>query len=149
MAEVFRDFQYPTPPLAVFDEDVWSDFQEHFDKRKVELGSCGRPYGTPCAHEHACIRCPMLSINPKMLPRLDELETDLLTRRQRAIDEGWRGEVEGLDLTLRLRSKRAQAHRAAAAGSVDLGMPLLPRLRPGHVRAGRSPQPGREPRAQG
>ncbi|MGW6877125.1 hypothetical protein ACWGHA_32870 [Streptomyces xanthophaeus] len=29
----------------------------------------------------ACIRCPMLSINPKMLPRLDELEEDLLARR--------------------------------------------------------------------
>ncbi|MFE7112044.1 hypothetical protein ACFU98_31090 [Streptomyces sp. NPDC057575] len=25
---------------------------EHFDKRRVELGSCGRPYGTPCPHEH-------------------------------------------------------------------------------------------------
>jgi len=27
----------------------WSEFEEHFDKRRVELGSCGRPYGTPCA----------------------------------------------------------------------------------------------------
>ncbi|WP_214327577.1 tyrosine-type recombinase/integrase [Nonomuraea sediminis] len=63
-----------------------SDFNEHFDKRRVELGSCGRPYGTPCQHEHACIRCPMLSINPKMLPRLDELEEDLLARRRRAVD---------------------------------------------------------------
>ncbi len=54
-----------------------------------------------CAHEHACVRCPMLSINPEMPPRLDELEADLLVHRQRAIDEGWRGEVEGLDLTLR------------------------------------------------
>ncbi|WP_329446149.1 hypothetical protein [Streptomyces canus] len=43
-------------------------------------------------------------------------------------DEGWRGEVEGLDLTLRfLGSKRAQAHRAAATASVDLGMPTRPR----------------------
>ncbi|WP_285560106.1 site-specific integrase [Actinoplanes regularis] len=32
--------------------DEWADFQDHFDKRRVELGSCGRPYGTPCAHEH-------------------------------------------------------------------------------------------------
>ncbi|WP_280300819.1 site-specific integrase [Nocardia abscessus] len=32
----------------------WNDFNEHFDKRRVELGSCGRPYGTPCQHEHAC-----------------------------------------------------------------------------------------------
>ncbi|MBZ9642259.1 recombinase [Streptomyces sp. PSKA30] len=68
----------------------------------------------------------MLSINPKMLPRLDELDADLLARRQRAIDEGRRGEVEGLDLTLRfLSSKRAQAHRAASMGRVDLGMPTL------------------------
>lgn len=31
----------------------WLEFEEHFDKRKVELGSCGRPYGSPCQHEHA------------------------------------------------------------------------------------------------
>jgi hypothetical protein len=51
----------------------------------------------------------MLSIDPKMLPRLDEIEHDLV--------EGWRGEIEGIDLTLTfLRSKRAQAQRAAATG---------------------------------
>ncbi|GAA3792318.1 hypothetical protein GCM10022206_35020 [Streptomyces chiangmaiensis] len=33
--------------------DEWSEFEEHFDRRKVELGACGRPYGTPCQHEHA------------------------------------------------------------------------------------------------
>ncbi|WP_406067709.1 hypothetical protein [Streptomyces sp. NBC_01020] len=82
MTGVFREFQYPTAPLAVFNEDVirryvthldnrrkirpsdeyrpastaeWDEFTEHFDKRKVELGSCGRPYGTPCQHEHACL----------------------------------------------------------------------------------------------
>jgi site-specific recombinase XerD len=43
--------------------EEWTDFNEHFDKRQVELGSCGRPYGTLCQHEHACLRCPMLSIN--------------------------------------------------------------------------------------
>jgi hypothetical protein len=108
--------------------EEWADFQDHFDKRRVELGSCGRPYGTPCAHEFACVRCPMLSINPKMLSRLDELEQDLLARRQRAIDEGWRGEVEGLELTLKfLRSKRIQAQRAANLGAVNLGMPGPPR----------------------
>ncbi|PUB19813.1 phage integrase family protein, partial [Promicromonospora sp. AC04] len=36
-------------------EAEWREFEEHFDKRKVELGACGRPYGTPCAHEHACV----------------------------------------------------------------------------------------------
>ncbi len=27
----------------------WTEFEDHFDKRNVELGTCGRPYGTPCA----------------------------------------------------------------------------------------------------
>jgi hypothetical protein len=88
-----QDEYRPTTPQE------WTEFEEHFDKRKVELGTCGRPYGTPCQHEHACIRCPMLHVNPKMLPRLDELEADLLTRRTRAEAEGWRGELEGIDLT--------------------------------------------------
>ncbi|WP_316959576.1 site-specific integrase [Streptomyces sp. TRM68367] len=107
----------------------WSEFQEHFDRRKVELGSCGRPYGTPCQHEHACIRCPMLHINPKMLPRLAELEADLLARRARAEAEGWVGEIEGLDLTLSfLRSKQQETQRRAQRPTVELG---IPRPRPG------------------
>ncbi|MFE2263549.1 tyrosine-type recombinase/integrase [Streptomyces griseosporeus] len=61
--------------------EEWAEFEEHFDKRKVELGNCARPYGTPCRHEHACIRCPMLQVNPKMLPRLSDIEKDLLMRR--------------------------------------------------------------------
>jgi len=71
----------------------------------------------------------MLSLNPEMLPRLDELETDLLARRERAITEGWRGEVEGLDLTLTfLRSKRTQAKQAARINTstqVNLGIPTI------------------------
>lgn len=109
----------------------WSEFNEHFDKRRVELGSCGRPYGTPCQHEHACIRCPMLSINPKMLSRLDELEEDLLARRERAVAEDWRGEIDGLDLTLTfLRSKREQARRFARSSPVSLGLPAVPHQKP-------------------
>ena len=74
------------------------------------------------------LRCQMLSVNPKMLPRLDELKEDLIARRERAISEGWRGEVEGLELTLTfLRSKRDQTRRAASMGTVSLGMPVVPR----------------------
>jgi hypothetical protein len=54
----------------------------------------------------------MLNVNPKMISRLDELERDLLTRRQRAETERWLGEIEGIDLTLSfLRAKRDQARR--------------------------------------
>jgi hypothetical protein len=81
-------------------EDEWREFEEHFGKRKVELGSCGRPYGTGCQHEHACLRCAQLHVNPKMLPRLDELESDSEERRKHATAEGWLGEIEGVDLTL-------------------------------------------------
>jgi hypothetical protein len=100
----------------------WTEFEEHFDKRKVELGTCGRPYGTPCQHEFACLRCPVLQVDPKMLARLDEIEADLLTRRERAQAEGWRGGIEGLDLTLSfLRNKRAHTQRFTRR--IQLGLP--------------------------
>lgn len=95
-------------------DEEWTEFEAHFDKRKVELGSCGRPYATPCAHEHACIRCPSLHVNPTMLFRLDALEADLLARRDHAEQQHWLGELEGLDLTLdHLRRKRDQTRRLA------------------------------------
>lgn len=68
--------------------------------------------------------CPMLQVSPKMIDRLDELEHDLLARRQRAEDENWRGEIEGLDLTLNfLRTKREEAHRLARRPLIQLGIP--------------------------
>ncbi|MFJ1998400.1 recombinase [Streptomyces asiaticus] len=73
----------------------------------------------------------MLSINPKMLARLDELEEDLTARRKRAIEEDWRGEVEGLDLTLTfLRGKREQARRFERTGPVTLDVPAVPHQKP-------------------
>jgi hypothetical protein len=62
-----------------------------------------------------------------MLPRLDELEADLLTRRDRAETEGWLGELEGIDLTLSsLRDKRQEAQRLTRTTTGDLGLPILP-----------------------
>lgn len=59
-----------------------------------------------------------------MLPRLDEIETDLLARRTRAGREGWLGKIEGIDLTLAfLRQKREESQRLARIAPVDLGMP--------------------------
>lgn len=69
----------------------------------------------------------MLNINPKMLPRLDEIEEDLLTRRHRAEHEGWLGEVEGIDLTLAfLRQKREETQRLTRIAPIDLGIPGIP-----------------------
>jgi hypothetical protein len=66
----------------------------------------------------------MSSINPKMLPRLDEIEDDLLTRRARAEAEGWLGEIEGIGLTLSfLGQKRDETRRLARIAPAELGMP--------------------------
>jgi site-specific recombinase XerD len=48
-----RRAQRPPDGYTTPTEVEWAEFEEHFDRRKVELGSCGRPYGTPCQHEHA------------------------------------------------------------------------------------------------
>jgi hypothetical protein len=104
-------------------DDEWDEFQAHFDKRKVELGSCGRPYATPCIHEHACVRCPLLNVDPKMLYRLDTIEADLTARQDRAEQEGWLGEIEGIELTLSaLRAKRDDVN-GRLRRSHDLGIP--------------------------
>ena len=39
--------EYRTPTEA-----EWEEFLGHFQRRKVELGDCGRAYGTACHHEH-------------------------------------------------------------------------------------------------
>lgn len=68
----------------------------------------------------------MLHVNPKMISRLDELEDDLIARRQHAERENWRGEIEGLapDLTLTfLRTKREEAQRLARRPLIQLGIP--------------------------
>ena len=60
-----------------------------------------------------------------MLPRLDELETDLLDRRSRAEQEGWLGEIDGLDLTLNLLRQKRDETRRMLRRSADLGMTRL------------------------
>jgi site-specific recombinase XerD len=124
-----RRTERPSTEYRPVTDAEWSEFEAHFDKRKVELGSCGRPYGTPCKHEHACVRCAMLHVNVNMIPKLDEIEEDLIKRRTRAADEGWLGEIEGLELTLRfLRDKREEALRFNGDARTDLGLPTLPKL---------------------
>jgi transposase len=118
-ARPVREYRTPTAK-------EWYEFEEHFDKRKVELGNCGRPYTTPGEHEYACIRCPMLQVDPVMIQRLDEINTDLVARRELAETKGWLGELEDIDLTLRfLQDKRADAQRLATLGPTNLGMPVI------------------------
>jgi integrase len=109
-------------------EAEWEEFERHFTKRKVALGTCARPYGSPCRHEHACERCPMLRPDPAQLPRLLAIITSLEARIREAHQRGWLGEVEGLQVSLDgARHKLDQMQRAAARPSVaTLGIPSIP-----------------------
>jgi integrase len=86
----------PTREYRSVTATEWDEFEIHFDKRKVELGQCGRPYATPCQHEHACIRCPMLHVDPVMLERLDQINTDTISRLGHVTDAAAHGQVDRL-----------------------------------------------------
>ncbi|MGW0825538.1 tyrosine-type recombinase/integrase [Streptomyces sp. NPDC002845] len=90
----------------------WQDFRDHFSLRKVALGTCDRPYGTPCQHENACVRCPMLRLDLAQEPRLLEIETNTRQRLGEAQRMQWLGEVAGLQESLRhIADKKQQAER--------------------------------------
>ena len=113
--------EYRTPTDA-----EWDEFLGHFERRRVALGDCGRAYSTPCIHEHSCVRCPLLRIDPAQRGRLEEIRDNLRARIAEAEREGWAGEAEGLKVSLAAAtSKLAQADATAArrAEHVHLGIP--------------------------
>ena len=117
--------EYRTPT-----EQEWEEFLGHFQRRKVSLGTCGRAYNTGCTHEHACIRCPMLQPDPGQRPRLVEVRDNLRDRITEARDQGWLGEIEGLQISLAAAdSKLTDLDRLTTRRTtVHLGMPTLDRL---------------------
>src|SRR5215470_8208933 len=109
----------------------WDEFLGHFQRRRVALGDCGRAYSTPCIHEHSCVRCPLLRIDPAQRPRLEEIRDNLTARISEAEREGWTGEAEGLQVSLAAaNSKLAQADSLIARrrDAVSLGMPPFPAI---------------------
>src|SRR5664279_2020457 len=100
-------------------------FLAHFELRKVALGSCGRDFGTPCAHENACVRCPLLRVDHTQMPRLEEIRANLLDRLQEAKDQGWLGEVAAIQTTLAAADQKLVAMRSLATTEINthLGMP--------------------------
>lgn len=118
-------------------DQEWADFHQHFHERKLELGTCGRPYGSPCQHEHACVRCPMLRVDPKQRSRLVEIVNSLGERIQEARMNGWLGEVQGLQTSRDAAARklvaldRTIAQVQQAPGPTNLGIPTItgaPRL---------------------
>ena len=111
--------------------EEWDQFLHHFELRKVALGVCTRDFGTPCVHEHSCVRCPQLRPDPAQEPRLLEIRDNLQARIAEARREGWLGEIAGLEATLEAAEQKLQTmHQIAARhGVTHLGMPSLPRHR--------------------
>lgn len=114
--------EYRTPTDA-----EWEEFLGHFERRKVSVGLCGRAFATPCIHEHACIRCPMLWPDPAQRPRIAEIRDNLIARIDEAEQEGWLGELEGLRISLAgSDDKLAQIdRRPPPATQIHLGMPTF------------------------
>ena len=112
--------EYRTPT-----EDEWQEFLGHFERRKVATGTCARAFSTPCLHEHACIRCPMLWPDPAQRDRLVDIRDNLIARINEAEREAWLGDVDGLQLSLAgAEDKLAQLDRQSDQHkTVDLGMP--------------------------
>ena len=115
--------EYRTPS-----EQEWEEFLGHFERRRVALGDCGRAYATSCIHEHSCLRCPLLRIDPAQRPRLEAIRGNLLARIAEAEREGWHGEAEGLKVSLAgARQKLTQLENLAARrATVHPGIPGFP-----------------------
>jgi hypothetical protein len=120
-----RRAQRPSEEYRDLTTGEWDEFLAHFELRKVALGVCGRDYGTPCAHENACVRCPLLRVDPAQMPRLEEIHANLGVRLQEANEQSWLGEVAAIETTLAAAGQKLAAMRELTDPSttVHLGMP--------------------------
>ena len=117
----------PTEEYRAPTDAEWEEFLGHFERRKVATGICGRAFGTPCIHEHSCLRCALHWPDPAQRPRIAEIRDNLIARIAEAEHEGWLGEAEGLKISLAgAEDKLAQIGRHPGTATVDLGLPILP-----------------------
>ena len=127
----------------------WDEFLGHFERRRLALGDCGRAYGSSCIHEHSCIRCPLLRVDPNQRQRLIHIRDNLIARITEAEREGWTGEAEGLRVSLAAtRDKLTQIDNTIQRHSTatELGLPSFPQIAGRTVTAGRPSPPPETPR---
>jgi hypothetical protein len=58
----------PTEEYRSPTDTEWQEFLGQFERRKVATGICGRALGTPCIHEHSCLRCALHWPDPALRP---------------------------------------------------------------------------------
>lgn len=96
-------------------------------RRKISLGDCRRPYGSGCTHEHACIRCQFLQVDPAQASQLDTIEANLHARVDEARANSWLGDVDQLLVTIEhLEHKKADVQRMLET----LPVPLITAFEP-------------------
>jgi hypothetical protein len=117
----------PSEEYRIPTDEEWTEFLGHFELRKVATGTCGRAFGTPCIHEHSCLRCSMHWPDPAQRHRIAEIHNNLIARIAEAEREGWHGEAEGLKISLAgARDKLDQIdRRSQPATPVNVGMPAF------------------------
>ncbi|MFC4466824.1 tyrosine-type recombinase/integrase [Streptomyces xiangluensis] len=121
----------PTEEYRAISREEWDEFLDHWERRKLALGECGRAYGTDCAHEHACVRCPVLIVGPDERPRLKEIRDNLSARIAEAEREGWLGDVEGLSVSHSAAEEKIavlDARHQRQESAVFLGIPSIDQL---------------------
>src|SRR4029453_18883632 len=84
----------------------------------------------PGPHQPACLRCSLRRPDPAQRARLIEIRDNLHARIAEARQQGWLGEVDGLQISLTgARDKLAQLDQIAAnATRTALGMPTFPQI---------------------
>lgn len=97
----------PSHELRTASSEEWQEFEQHFLLRRVALGTCHRPYATPCVHEHACIKCRFLQVDPAQAGRVEDMTANAEARLDEARQHQWLGEVKALEENLvHLRRRR-------------------------------------------
>lgn len=100
----------PDYELRPASAEEWKEFEQHFLLRKVALGTCHRPYATPCVHEHACVKCRFLQVDPSQTGRLEIMTENAEQRLTEAREHQWLGEVSALeDSLVHIRRRQEEA----------------------------------------
>ncbi|MEU9984952.1 tyrosine-type recombinase/integrase [Streptomyces sp. NPDC050856] len=94
-----HDLRHTAPYLMTEDPEMSLAHVQHILGHKLALGSCGRAYGTDCIHEHACVRCPVLIVDPNERRRLVKIHENWNDWIVEAECEGWLGDVERLSVS--------------------------------------------------
>ncbi|TQJ62003.1 phage integrase family protein [Arthrobacter sp. SLBN-100] len=110
----------PSHELRPASSEEWQEFEQHFLLRRVALGTCHRPYATPCVHEHACIKCRFLQVDPAETGRIEDMTANAEARLDEARKHQWLGEVKALEESLvHLRRRRNEVAASPSPARVS------------------------------